>query len=66
MDSAGFLPRANETCEWMWKIYRKFAIAFFFSMAFSVIFSVLFDCFMNDNLDAAQLYRPVGMMYVIL
>lgn len=66
MDSAGFLPQANERCEWMWKIYFKFAIAFLLSMVFSMICSILVSWLTKENLDATQFYRLVGIMYAIL
>lgn len=61
-----FLVEANSTCEWMWSIYRKFALCFIVTVFVGPVASVFFSWLIDGILIVDHFYRPVAMMFVIV
>lgn len=52
------LERANNQCEWMWKIYINFTLFVFFNTIIVAVISALFTWMWTNEFDVKLFYRP--------
>ena len=65
MDTMHFLIQANETCEWMWSIYRKFTLLFVLEMLIIPTTSIFLCWFIDGELIVEHFFRPLKTMLVV-
>lgn len=60
-----FLVRANDTSEWMWRIYfRVMPVVLVMNFAVAPVISILVNWFANKNFEVENFFHPTPLVYV--